>query len=288
MAGTKIIGSSAKVLACSGAIVLVIILSASLARSEPAKTAHQYASEAEAEYNLGHFAESIPLFEKAYKINPAPILLFNLGQCHRHLGNNERALFFYRRYLDTAPKAQDRQDVEKRMADLERAIAEQAALKNRPPPDVRRDTASMPAGRQSPPANDAMVAGAPVSLTPTASGSDSASPIPAAPPPQPMPAAAVETTRTWKTPAGAALGLMGLGAMTWGLVWVGIDGRSTGTTTADGAQTSYKTRTPGWILAASGLVATIGGGVLIYQDGVRRSSLALGLAPSGLTLAGGF
>lgn len=148
---TAVTGISARVLGCFSSVVLAILLSSSSARSEPAKTAHQYAAEAEAEYNLGHFTESIPLFEKAYKLKPAPILLFNLGQCHRHLGNNERALFFYRRYLDAAPEAGDRQDVEKRVADLERAIAEQAALKNRPPPDVRHDAASTSATQQPPP-----------------------------------------------------------------------------------------------------------------------------------------
>jgi len=146
---------------------MAILLFSSSARAEPAKTARQYGAEAEAEYNLGHFAESIPLYEKAYKLKPAPILLFNLGQCHRHLGNNERALFFYRRYLDAAPDAEDREDVEKRVADLERAIAEQAAIKNRPPPDVRHDTASTSAAQQPPPLDgDAMVVKAPAAPSP--------------------------------------------------------------------------------------------------------------------------
>src|SRR4051794_36947968 len=49
-------------------------------------------------YNLGHFQDAIVDFEKAYNIDPAPILLFNIAQSHRQLGDKERALFFYRRY----------------------------------------------------------------------------------------------------------------------------------------------------------------------------------------------
>jgi len=164
--------SPARALKCLGPVVLTILLASSVAHSETAKTARQYAAEAEAEYNLGHFADSIPLYEKAYKLKPAPILLFNLGQCHRHLGNNERALFFYRRYLDAAPEAEDRPDVEKRVADLERAIAEQAALKNRPPPDVRPDPPAKSATTPQalPPESEAVVVKTAVAPSPPADG----------------------------------------------------------------------------------------------------------------------
>jgi tetratricopeptide (TPR) repeat protein len=106
--------------------------------------------DAVAQYNLGHFSEASALFEKAYRIDPAPILLFNIGQCHRRLGNNELALFFYRQYLDQAPpNAQERPDVVKRVADLERSIREQADLKDKPPPGVARDVPTN--GPASPP-----------------------------------------------------------------------------------------------------------------------------------------
>ncbi|MEP6654807.1 MAG: hypothetical protein ABJA82_15700 [Myxococcales bacterium] len=95
--------------------------------------------DAVAQYNLGHFAEASALFEKAYRIDPAPVLLFNIGQCHRRLGNNDLALFFYRQYLGQAPvNAPERPDVLKRVADLERSLKEQADLKDKPPPGVAR------------------------------------------------------------------------------------------------------------------------------------------------------
>ncbi len=103
------------------------------------KTPREYVDAAVAEFNLGHFAESAALFEKAYQLDPAPVLLFNMGQCHRRLGNNDRALFFYRRYLEQAPaQAPERHEVEQRIADLERSIRDQADLKDRPPPGVQR------------------------------------------------------------------------------------------------------------------------------------------------------
>src|SRR5262245_46388189 len=79
------------------------------------------------QYNLGHYAEAITEFEAAYEIAPSPILLFNLAQCHRHLGNKERALFLYRRYLEQAPKAANRADVDHRVAELEQALRDERA-----------------------------------------------------------------------------------------------------------------------------------------------------------------
>lgn len=88
------------------------------------------------EYNLGHFAEAIVQFEKAYEQDRAPILLFNIAQAHRQSGNPERALFFYRRYLEGDPSAANRADVEKRMAELDEMVRRQAENKQRPPTEV--------------------------------------------------------------------------------------------------------------------------------------------------------
>ncbi|HVY38293.1 MAG TPA: tetratricopeptide repeat protein [Polyangia bacterium] len=88
------------------------------------------------QYNLGHFQEAIPEFEKAYDLDPSPIFLFNIAQSHRQLGNKERALFFYRRYLEQAPNAANRDDVERRMKDLQAALQQETEPKQKRPTDV--------------------------------------------------------------------------------------------------------------------------------------------------------
>jgi tetratricopeptide (TPR) repeat protein len=87
-------------------------------------------------YNLGHFPEAIAEFEKAYNVDPAPILLFNIAQSHRQLGDKERALFFYRRYLEQAPNAANKGEVEQRMKDLKESLQQERDLKQKPPPGV--------------------------------------------------------------------------------------------------------------------------------------------------------
>jgi hypothetical protein len=102
----------------------------------PQETAQQHYDRGAKLYNLGHFQEAIPDFEKAYDLDPSPIFLFNIAQSHRQLGNKERALFFYRRYLEQAPKATNRDDVERRMKDLEASLQQEAELKQKPPTEV--------------------------------------------------------------------------------------------------------------------------------------------------------
>ena len=55
-------------------------------------------------YNLGQFAGALSSYSKAYELQALPAILFNIAQCHRQLGNPERAVFFYRRFLELAPK----------------------------------------------------------------------------------------------------------------------------------------------------------------------------------------
>lgn len=87
-------------------------------------------------YNLGHFQEAIPEFEKAYDLDPEPILLFNIAQSHRQNGSKERALFFYRRYLEQDPNTNKRADVEQRMKELAQALQQENEQKQKPPTEV--------------------------------------------------------------------------------------------------------------------------------------------------------
>jgi tetratricopeptide (TPR) repeat protein len=70
-------------------------------------------------YNLGRYKEALGEYEAAYLAAPAPELLFNIGQCHRKIGNRKEALSFFRTYLRNAPRARNRAEVEARIAELD-------------------------------------------------------------------------------------------------------------------------------------------------------------------------
>lgn len=108
---------------------------------------------------------------------------------------------------------------------------------------------------------------------------------PALPPPSPPPTP--DAGRTWKTPAGAAVGVAGVGLLAWGIVWIAIDGNTYGTSCATCRPRVRTTKTAGWILAGTGAAAMLGGGFLLYSDG-GGTKVALGATTSGLLLAGAF
>jgi tetratricopeptide (TPR) repeat protein len=145
----------ASLFAAAGLLVAIGAASAAPSTEAGKKAARPHYEKGASEYNLGHFAESISEFEKAYEQDPAPILLFNIAQAHRQSGNNERAAFFYRRYLEQEPNAANRAEVEKRIKDLEGVIQQQNDVKRRPPTEVtdqdQRAAATPPAATNASP-----------------------------------------------------------------------------------------------------------------------------------------
>ena len=55
------------------------------------KEAERLVKQSIVEYNVGDFDAALADVTKAYKLRPAPALLFNIGQCHRALHNWEKA-----------------------------------------------------------------------------------------------------------------------------------------------------------------------------------------------------
>jgi hypothetical protein len=115
---------------------LALALTASPAHADQESEAKEHFKRGVKLYNLGHFQEAIPEFEKAYDLDPEPILLFNIAQSHRQNGSKERALFFYRRYLEQDPNTNKRADVEQRMKELAQALQQENEQKQKPPTEV--------------------------------------------------------------------------------------------------------------------------------------------------------
>ncbi|MGC4120355.1 MAG: hypothetical protein QM765_38395 [Myxococcales bacterium] len=77
-------------------------------------------------YTLGRFNDALASYSKAYELKPLAPFLFNIAQCHRQLADYERAVFFYRRYLDSAPKGDKNAAMVKGLLeDSEKKLAEQ-------------------------------------------------------------------------------------------------------------------------------------------------------------------
>jgi tetratricopeptide (TPR) repeat protein len=69
-------------------------------------------------YRGGQYEEAIAAFGRAYEVDPAPILVFNIAQARWKKGDRELALEAYRRYLTLDPGAANRAQVEARIQEL--------------------------------------------------------------------------------------------------------------------------------------------------------------------------
>ncbi len=105
-------------LALIGAAVLLLLLPPVTSRAhelaidgdeEAAKALFQAAQGA---YAQGRFNEALINFGMAYRAWPHPAFLFNIGQCHRQIGDHAAAVFFFRAYLKGMPEAPNRDAVD--------------------------------------------------------------------------------------------------------------------------------------------------------------------------------
>lgn len=83
------------------------------------------AKEARVAFDAGDFTAALKKYEEAFRLKPVPALQFNLGQCHRHLGNTERALYFLRRFLESNPPEPQAAQVRPIITELEAKLTDE-------------------------------------------------------------------------------------------------------------------------------------------------------------------
>jgi len=92
-------------------------------------------------FDLSEFEPALADFKEAYRNKPDPAFLYNIAQCHRRLGHTDDAIAFYQSYLRRAPDAKNREEVERRISELDTirgagdaSIAGSSSGKPLPPP----------------------------------------------------------------------------------------------------------------------------------------------------------
>ena len=146
----------------AASLILAVTAMAPGARSAHAedaatKQAKKHFFKGEKLFALGRFEAARDEYEAAFEAKPLPEFLYNIGQCHRNLGDYESAIFSFRKYVKLKPDASNREAVEELIDELEGELAkaERDAKKTRsdeitgqPPTPLRapatRDTHSRP------------------------------------------------------------------------------------------------------------------------------------------------
>ncbi len=118
-------------------VALAMILSPlaiSSARADDQRSrARQHYIKGKELFSAGDYRGAIREFENADRLSPSPVLDFNIGLAHDHLGERDKAISRYKSYLRAMPNARNRAAVEAKIRRLEgelRAIrAEESSRK---------------------------------------------------------------------------------------------------------------------------------------------------------------
>ncbi len=134
--------SSQRYLTTGAGLLLTLLFAggAMAAGDEPAEARDQATAEAENEealagareaygqavqaYEQQRYKDAIDLFTKANELSPNPAFSFNIGIAYEDMGDSALALKHYREYVRLAPRASDRDDVDRRIQRLEQKLQE--------------------------------------------------------------------------------------------------------------------------------------------------------------------
>lgn len=76
-------------------------------------------------YAEGAFEQALQEFEQAYRLSPRPGLLFNIASTLERMGQLERALEHFERYLPEVPAGEEHDLLERRLVSLRERVAAQ-------------------------------------------------------------------------------------------------------------------------------------------------------------------
>jgi len=122
-------------------LLIALLLVAGTARADwdGDATARNLYQRGMAHFQLEEYELAIQLWQQAYRLKPAPELLYDIAQAYHF--SSEKALAFYKKFLLLEPNAPNRADVERQIAQLERVLKE-------PPPPSSLVAARPPAVAQ--------------------------------------------------------------------------------------------------------------------------------------------
>src|SRR6202012_3597747 len=100
----------------------------------PTRAAKRHYERGEKLFALGKSDKALDEYQQAFDAKPLPDFLYNIGQCYRNLGDLDQAIFSFKKYLQLAPDASDRDKVEKLISGLEEKRDRGKAPEVLPPP----------------------------------------------------------------------------------------------------------------------------------------------------------
>lgn len=119
-------------------IVLAVILALTTpaVADSPAARARGHFKQGKAFQDAGAYERAAEEYKLAYEADKRPEMLFNIAQAYRLAKLKERALFFFKHYLEKQPNGAGADEARKHVVTLTKEIDEENAAKQAPPVTV--------------------------------------------------------------------------------------------------------------------------------------------------------
>ena len=114
--------------------MVLVVFGATTARADDAQKARELFTQGNTYFDIGQFEKAIDAWQNGYQLKNDPGFLYNIAQAYRTMGEAQKAIFFYKRYLSNSPKARNRAEVEQKIEALQKQLSVQEQAKGLPPP----------------------------------------------------------------------------------------------------------------------------------------------------------
>lgn len=118
------------------ALALVLALTTPAVADTSAERARSHFKQGKAFQDAGAYERAAEEYKLAYEADKRPEMLFNIAQVYRLAKLKERALFFFKQYLEKQPEGAGADEARKHVVTLQRQLDDEAAEKQAPPPTV--------------------------------------------------------------------------------------------------------------------------------------------------------
>jgi tetratricopeptide (TPR) repeat protein len=218
-------------------------------------------------FDLQRYLEAAKEYEAAFEAKNDPALLFNIAQAYRFGGDYAKAIAAYRSFLRRVPEAENRADIERRIAELQKLADEQ-----------KRNQSTPPTGTLKPGENPPATPPPPTPETTTTSNAPALSPPPAV----------VEKPSKTKLIAGIVVGAVGIAAIAAGAAFEGLAASTNNSLSHPAMGTTFdpqKEQTLKSDEAAGAVLLAVGGAALVTGTviailGVRERRTHVAVIPA--------
>jgi hypothetical protein len=104
-------------------VIAIIALAVLFAGTTVFAGARQHFMAGQDYYTQGRYNKAIEEFEEAYRLDPRPLLLFNIAQAYEKLGQLKKTVDYLKRFLEAEPDTDERTTLLNKIANLEARIA---------------------------------------------------------------------------------------------------------------------------------------------------------------------